>query len=179
MQAIGNLSKREKIILALTVASIAFSLFYNLILAPSLKRLAALDKEILQLENKLLRAKRLIPKKSAIENSFREITFDLTAQEGVSAEQQIARILIELENLGNLSGTRLTDIKPGQAKSSEYYNEFTIEIRFEAAIKEVAKFIYDIQQSKELLKIEKLLLNTKSSDSPLLEGLIEIHKISI
>lgn len=179
MAGIGNLSKREKIILSATIGLIAFSVFFHLILTPYLKRLGALDKEISQLQNKLNKAKRLIPRKSSIEKDFQAIASSLLTTEGVSNEQKIARILIELENLSNQSGAHLSDIKPRPVKTSDYYSEFVIEARFEAGMKEVAKFIYEIQASQELLKIEKLQLNIKSSESSLLEGYIEIHKISL
>ena len=64
-------------------------------------------------------------------------------------------------------------------RSYDFYSEFIIEIRFEAELREAAKFIYEIQQSKEILKIEKLQLNVKSSGFPLLEGHLQVHKLSL
>ena len=179
MLNIGNLSRREKAILILAVSIIALSAFSHLILSPYLKKLEVLDKEIFQQENKLNKAKRLIPRKSAVQKDFQGIVASLAVSEGMSVEQQTARILIELENLSNQAGVHLTDIKPRPIKSSGYYNEFVVEIRLEADIKEITKFIYVIQQSQELLKIEKLQLNIKSDESSSLEGFLEIHKISI
>lgn len=179
MFAIGNLSKREKIILAPAVVLLAFSLVYNLALNPYFKKLAGLDREILQLENKLDLAKRLILRKGEIENDFQGLALGPAGKEGVSSEQGIASILIELEKISSLSGVRLTDVKPRPIKNNRYYGEFVIEARFEAGIEGVAKFIYEIQQSQELLKIEKLQLNIKSSEPSSLDGLLEIHKIYI
>lgn len=180
MLSIGNLSKREKAILIVTIALIAFSSFSKLILAPYLRMSESLDKEIAQLQNKLHKARRLIPRKSIIEKEFQGIAASHAPQEeGAPGEQQIARILITLEDLSNQAGVRLTDIRPRPVKAAEYYNEYIIEARFEAGINEITRFIYEIQASKELLEIEKLQLNIKSSESSLLEGLLEIHKISL
>lgn len=175
----ANLSKREKFILFVTLAVISFSLLYNLVFTPYFRKLTILDKEITQLENKLKKARRLVPKKSRIESDFNAFMINYKSEEGVSAEQQIARILIELESLSNQSGVHITDVKPRPVKNFEYYSEFIIEMRFEGPINEIAKFIYDIQQSKQLLKIEKLAINIKSNEATSLEGFIEIHKISI
>jgi Tfp pilus assembly protein PilO len=146
---------------------------------PYLKVLSSLNRDIASLEAKLLKAAHYIKKKTAIEDDFREAIRNLKLEQGVSAEQQIARILIELENLGGLSGARISGIKPKPMKNYDFYSEFIIELRFEAQIEEAAKFIYEIQQSRELLKIEKLQLNIKSADSSLLEGYLQVRKISI
>lgn len=180
MLSIGSLSKREKIILIIAIGVIVFSSFSKLILIPYLRMSGALDKEIFQLHNKLTKARRLIPRKYIIEKEFQGIAASHMPQdEGVAGEQQIARILIALEDLSNQAGVRLTDIRPRPAQSLDYYNEYIIEARFEAGINEISRFIYEIQASKELLKIEKLQLNIKSSESSLLEGYLEIHKISL
>ena len=175
----ANLSKREKLILAITVTVISIAFSYNLIIKPYLKVLSALNRDIASLEAKLLKATHYIQKKTVIEEGFQEAMRNFKLEQGVSGEQQIARILIELENLGSLSGAHITDIKPKPMKNYDFYSEFIIELRFDAEIEEAAKFIYEIQQSKELLKIEKLQLNIKSADSPLLEGYLQVRKISI
>lgn len=179
MELAANLSKREKIVLAITVTVIIFSLAYNFILKPYLRAADVLEKDIAQQKAKLLKASHYLQKKTAIEKDFQDALGNLKRQEGVSGEQQIAQILAELENLGNLSGVRITDIKPKPMKSYDFYSEFIIEIKFEAELREAAKFIYEIQQAKEILKIEKLQLSIKSSDSPLLEGHLQVHKVSL
>ncbi|OGX22910.1 MAG: hypothetical protein A3J51_00820 [Omnitrophica WOR_2 bacterium RIFCSPHIGHO2_02_FULL_45_21] len=179
MELAANLSKREKFILAITGTLIIFALTYNFILKPYLKAAGVLEKEIAQHKAKLLKAAHYLQKKTAIEKDFQDALGNLKRQEGVSGEQQIARISVELENLGNLSGIRITDIKPKPMRSYDFYSEFIIEIRFEAELREAAKFIYEIQQSKEILKIEKLQLNVKSSGFPLLEGHLQVHKLSL
>lgn len=175
----ANLSKREKFVLVITVTVIIFSLTYNFILKPYLRVVGVLEKDIAQHKVKLLKASHYLQKKTAIEKDFQDVLGNLKRQEGVSGEQQVARILVELENLGNLSGIRITDIKPKPMRSYDFYSEFIIEIKFEAELREAAKFIYEIQQSQEILKIEKLQLNIKSSDSPLLEGHLQVHKLSL
>lgn len=179
METVSNLNKREKLILLVTIAVILFSLLYNLALTPYFRKLTILDQEIAQLKNKLKKARRLAPQKTRIESDFSAWLQNFKSEEGLSAEQQIARILIELEGLSNQSGVRLTDVQPRPVRNFEYYSEFIIEMRFEGPLNEIAKFIYDIQQSKQLLKIEKLAVNIKSSETTSLEGFIEIHKISI
>lgn len=178
MVFLTNLNKREKSIFLATILFIAFSLLYNGVFVPYFRRAAILDKEITLLENKLMKAKRLIPRKSEIEKGFQALALQ-NKEEGVSSEKQIARLLIEIENLSKKANVYINDIKPRPVKGADYYNEIVVEIRLEAPIKEIAQFMYDIQQSKELLKVEKFDINIKSDDSTTLEGFLEIHKISL
>lgn len=179
MEFVTNLNKREKFVLAITVTVIIFSLTYNFILKPYLRVTGVLKKEIAQHKAKLLEAAYYLQKKTAIEKDFQNALGNLKRQEGLSGEQQVARILVELENLGNLSGIRITDIKPKPMRSYDFYSEFIIEIKFEAELREAVKFIYEIQQAKEILKIGKFQLNVKSGGSSLLEGHLQVHKVSL
>ena len=179
MVPFANLNKRERITFLLTIAVIVFSLLYNLALTPYLKRSAILDREIAQLNNKLAKAHRLLPKKAKIEREYTSGVLSFKSEEGLSSEQLTARILVELEKLSTLSGVHIVDIKPRPVKNFEFYSEFIIEMRFEGAVDDISRFIYEIQGSKELLKIEKFAINIKSSEATVLEGFMEIRKSSI
>lgn len=179
MVPFANLNKRERITFLLTIAVIAFSLLYNLALTPYLKKSAILDREIAQLNNKLAKAHRLLPKKAKTEKEYALSVLSFKSEEGLSSEQMTARILVALEQLSSLAGVHIVDVKPRPVKSFEFYSEFIIEMRFEGAIKDISKFIYEIQASKELLKIEKLAINIKSREAAVLEGFMEIRKSSI
>lgn len=177
MRLLLNLTKREKIVFWITIAIIVVSLFYNFVLVFYLRKADSLDKEIHKLELNLEKAKRLLTKKNNIEKEFKNIKIDGTT-DAFLGEQQVANILLELENIASASGVHISEIKPQSLKRSEYSSEIAIDIRFEGDIKNISQFIYAIQQSKELLKIEKLQINT-AGDSLLLEGYLEIRKISI
>lgn len=177
MRLLLNLTKREKIVFWITIAVIVLSLFYNFILALYLKKVNSLDKEIHKLELNLEKSRRLLIKKNNIEKEFQTLKKDGT-EDASFGEQQIANILIELENIAGASGVHISEIKPQSSKRSEYSDEAAIDVRFEGDIKNISNFIYTIQQSKELLKIEKLQINT-TSDSSLLESYLQLRKISI
>ncbi len=177
MVNIGNLNKREKTILVFTVLAIAVKLFFDLILTPYSRNLEILDKEVARLKNKLVKARRLTARKGGIEKDFQNLAPVLKEEENLSKQQQVARVLTVLERLGNKSGININDIKPRTIRQMEYYSEFTVELRLEAGSNEIADFIYQLQESKELLTIDKFELSIQSGDSPLLYGYLEIRKL--
>ena len=174
---IANLNKREKAAFSLAALVIGLKLSFDLILTPYFRGLDARDKEILHLRNKLAKAKRMAVRKAALEKDFQGFASVFKEDEGISPEQQTARILIELERAGTKSGVNINDLKPRAIKNLEYYSEFVVELRLEAGIREIADFLYQLQQSRELFRIEKFELNIHSPDSALLYGYLEIHKI--
>lgn len=177
MVNIGNLNKREKTAFICAVLIISVKLFYELVLAPYFRNLDALDKEVMHLKNKLVKARRLTARKAGIEKDFLDLAPVLKEEENLSKQQQVARILTVLERLGNKTGININDIKPGIVRQMEYYSEFVVELRLEAGSKEIADFIYQLQGSKELLTIDKFELSIQSGDSPLLYGYLEIRKV--
>lgn len=174
---IANLNKREKAVFSLAAFVIVLKLSFDLILTPYLRGLDIRDKEILHLKNKLAKAKRVAARKAVIEKDFLSFASVFKEGEEMSPEQQTARILIELERAGTKSGVNINDIKPRAIKNLEYYSEFVVELRLEAGIREIADFLYQLQRSPELLRIEKFELNIHPTNSTLLYGYLEIHKI--
>lgn len=174
---IGNLNKREKAIFAFTALIVVLKLFFDMVLAPYSAKVDALDKKIVGLKNKLIKAKLLTARKGAIEKDFQDLAPILKEEEGLPKQQQVSRLLAVLERLGSESGVNINDIKPRAIRQMEYYSEFTVELRLEAEAKQAADFIYRLQESKELLTIDKFELSLQSGDSALLYGYLEIRKI--
>ncbi|MEK6564006.1 MAG: type 4a pilus biogenesis protein PilO [Candidatus Omnitrophota bacterium] len=174
---IGNLNKREKAIFVFTALIVVLKLFFDIILTPYFGNIDALDKKVTSLKNKLIKARLLTTRKSAIEKNFQDLAPILKDEEGLPKQQQVSRVLAMLERLGNESGVNINDIKPRAIQQMEHYSEFAVELRLEAEAKEAADFIYRLQESKELLTIDKFELSLQSGDSPLLYGYLEIRKI--
>ncbi len=174
---IANLNKREKLILALTFIAAGLRMIYNLGVMPYLEKINSLDQEILSLKSKFIKTKALLGKKTEINQELQSYAASITEEKGLSNQQQGARILMEIERLAGQSKVRISDIKPLPIKEGEYSRELVIQLKIESGIKELSDFLYRIRGSQEILNIENLQINVKSSDSELLDTLLEIHKI--
>ncbi len=173
---IGNLNKREKFILALTLTAAGLRMIYNFAVMPYLNKVNSLDQEILSLKSKIIKTKALLGKKAEIDQELQDYASSIE-DKSLSSQQHSARILMEMERLAAQSKVRISDIKPLPVKEGEYFQELVIQLKIESGIKELADFLYKIRGSKEILNIENLQINVKSSDSALTDALLEIHKI--
>lgn len=176
LNILNTLNKREKIFLTITILTGLLFFIYTAFIS-AYKQLNLLNREIDNLTSQLAKAKSFVSQKTSIERNFQDLALT-NIEEGQSYEQQIAHILVELEGLSTQTGLRFIEIRPQSTKNNGDYRELTIEIRFEGKIANLAEFIYKLQLSKNLLKIEKLTLNSTSSEEGLLNGFLEIRKIS-
>jgi Tfp pilus assembly protein PilO len=55
-------------------------------------------------------------------------------------------------------------MRPKPAQDKDYYKRFVVEIETESDMNSLMKFIYDVKESSQLLKVDKLRLNAKSSE---------------
>ena len=73
----------------------------------------------------------------------------------------------------------MTNIKPLTTKSYDNYSKFTFRITAESRMDELAKFIYDLQSSEQLLKIERMVLRAKERQADTIKAILHITKISV
>ena len=165
------LSKREQLILYLTVGIIAFSVIFNFFLSPILTRDDNLNKEINATRNKLKKYLRLLSQKEEIKRKYGAFL-----SSGPSSEKEDAlSALSELESLANKSGIHIIDIRPDSASGSSGYKETVIDLRAEGNMEGFLRFIYDIEHSLSSLSIRKLQLNSKPNLQTL-EGIFTISQ---
>jgi hypothetical protein len=171
------LSKRERVIFYATGGVIIFALVFNFLISPILKKNDALNKEIAVTRRKLKKYMQLLSQKDYIQDKFNKFSATLN----VSAQQEDALMsaLSNIENLAKNANVRIIDIRPqSTAKAGSPYKEMLIDLRTEGEIGGYIKFIYDLENSLSLLKIERFQLTSKSN-SQFLEGIFSISQISI
>ena len=96
-----------------------------------------------------------------------------------SEEEEKSTLLSEIEMLARSSLVSLKNIKPEAMKRIGPYEEYTIKIEVEAKMNYLVDFIYKLERSPCLLRIEKFQLRTKDKKSPILRGQITITEILI
>ena len=172
-----RLRRRERIILYLTFVVVVSSLIYNFLLEPIVERYRLLNQEVIRNQVKLQKYLSLLRQKERIKQDFDKISEGLKTD--YSEQEQMALILSEIEGLSRRSSVHITQIKPQPTKDFGTYKEFPVEIRAEAKIENLSQFIYNLQNSPQLLRTKKLFLNTKSATSDILETTILISKIAL
>ena len=136
-----------------------------------------LNQEILNKQIKLEKYLHLLSQKGKIQQEFDKFSQGLKAK--ASEEKEMAEILGQIEDLSRRASVNISQIKPQGFKDFKTYKEFLVEIKAEAKIEDLSQFIYNLQNSPQLIKTKKLLLNTKTASPDILEVTILIAKISL
>lgn len=176
---IFNLSKREKRISLLTGGVILFALLYNFLFEPMVKIWVDLDKQILTKEIRLKKNLQTISQREIIESKYARYVGLIPVGGESPDEKRAAELLSEIERIASDAAVRINEMKPRQVKDFESYRKFTIELETEASIADLLRFIYDLESQPRFLKVEKLRLNAKDTQSHILKCYILIMQISV
>lgn len=173
----SSISKREKVILAITILVIILSAFYVFIFEPLYRQYVSLNQEISMKNVQLTENLRLLKEKNVVKEEFKKYSHLLKARG--TDEEEMASVLTEIEKIGKSTGIYLNDVKPQKIRDMDFYRVMLVEIRFQADMQTLSKFIYELQNSPFLLKTSRLQISSERKNSSLLDGIIQISKISI
>jgi len=173
----SSVSSREKKLAVATFALASFGLCFVFVVEPLYKSYKALNQEIKEKQLRLAKNQRLMREKDAITKEFQKYSELITTKK--SHEEEMALVLSEIEKTGKAAQMYLSDVKPQRIKDMDFYRELLVEIKFQANMQCITKFIYNLQNSASLLKVKRLQINTKGIGSSEIEGTIQISKIVI
>jgi len=178
MDILNKLSKREKKILYAVIALVTLVLIYNFLVDPLINQWSSVNRQIKLTKIKLQKSLSAIKKKAEVDKEY--AVYASKMQSKGSDEQDITQILNELETLARKSQAKITSMRPKPSKDKGYYKRFVVEIETESAMQSLMKFIYDVKNSPQLLKVSRLNLNTKSSqEGTLIRSSMVISKVVI
>ena len=172
---IQNLSKREKTILSICVILGVTAIAYSLIIEPFIMRWRTLNDQIESKIALLIKNTRLLKMHKALEaeyakyHGFMEISED--------EEKELAKALGEIENVSAKSSCNIANIKPRASRKLGNYKEIFFEVTAEGSISELAQFLYEIETSREYLRIRHFTIMSKAGPPDKLKGTFLISKI--
>lgn len=170
------LSAREKVILYVTIAVLAFSAAFTPLIMPLINKDNFLNQGIMVTRVKLKKYLWLLSQKEYIQDKYRE--FSKTFKDFSDKEDIVVSALTQLENLAKESGIQIVDIRPQLSKNLSSHKEILVDLRTQGRIDGYFKFIYGVEDPLSLFRIKKLQISTKTN-SQLLEGSFSISQFSI
>ncbi|MDD5466096.1 MAG: GspMb/PilO family protein [Candidatus Omnitrophica bacterium] len=173
--AFTRLPKKEKFILYVVIFFISLVVLDRLIISPVFSRMKSLDKEIRLKESEVKKNLRILAQKDRIlaENA-RYSSFLNTPESG---EDQAASLMKEIENYADKASVYLVDMKPASMKETGASKKYLINLNCEAQMEQLIRFMYNIENSKELLTIEKCQISPKAKESSVAICSMVISKI--
>ena len=172
-----KLSKKEKIGLSVAFAFLALAFLDRLLISPIRTKFNALNLQIRISEKQLGGDMRNINQKKFIGEEYEQY-LPYIRRSG-SDEEEVAKILGEIEALARKSSVYLVDMKPRKPREVEFYKEYTVEIEAEGYMESLMSFIYQLNTSSQLLRVETLRLNLTKGDSKVLSASMLITKVLI
>ena len=176
-KAFSNLSKRERLVLYVTMGIICLTILDRLILSPVLWKMKTLDEQIQNERTRIKRDIHIIAQKDRIieqSNKYAEYS-----TKDLSTEEITTSFLKEIGNLANETSVYLIDIKPAGTKKEDVYRKYFVDISCEGQMEQIINFMYSIENSNNLLKIEKYNINPKTEESSIARCSISVSKAAI
>lgn len=176
MKTIAKFSKREKIIFYITIAVFFFFLLFKFVIEGMFRLDQRLSQELKAKQTQLRRAEQ-IAKKGSAQKDYEALIQALKMKR--SSEEEMGRILSEVENMAKESGVNILNIRPQEIEDKKFFKRFGVDLRLEGTNQEISKFVFYLESSPLLLKIDKFNLNARSSQRGLLDAELTFLRLAI
>jgi Tfp pilus assembly protein PilO len=157
---------------------LAMAVGAGVVLGPVRNAFALADESIARQEDKLVRNLRMIAPASKDEVVKAYSGFgSAVAKQGSTAEGRAA-MLAEIEKEASDSGVALSATKPREPRVEKDFEEHQVGIDVEGNMKSIVRFLYGIESSPQLLRVEKLVLDAKAGgEAGVLRGSLVVSKL--
>jgi Tfp pilus assembly protein PilO len=169
-----DFSKREKFLSIITLGILFIVLFCNFVIAPLFSKMESLNEKIRTNEIRLERNLKIISRKDDIQSQYSKYS-QLLKQKN-SDEQEMALFLAGIEAIARKVAIRITDMKPRDIKTEDFFKRLTVDIELEANLGELTEFIYNLQNASDLYVIDRFRIEKKSRRSSSLKGYLRVSR---
>jgi Tfp pilus assembly protein PilO len=177
LQIINKLSKREKLVLSVSILFVLLALFDRAILHPIIDKMKSFETEIKTTEYEMTKNVKILNQSARIEKEEKKYAVYLKA--AGSEEEETAGLLRIVENLASTSNVYLVDLKPGGVEVSGNLKKFVINVSCEGKMQQVLSFMSAVESSEVLMHIAAFSINPKSKDSDVNHCEFLLNKIVI
>lgn len=174
-KVLSRLSKKEKAILYFAVFLGLLLMLDRLVIYPVSSRMKTLDSQIRDSESLIRKSLRILGQKERILNEINRYNSFLGGLK--SEEEEAVSLLKEIETEANKTSLYLVDLKPVGLKGSGTSKKYVITLNCEAQMGQLVNFMYNIENSKKLLLIEKYQILQKTKGSSIISCSMTVSQI--
>ena len=174
---VSHLSKRERIIFYVTLGVVSLIILDRLIIYPVLWKMKSLDEGIREEQAQIKRDLHILAQKERMLKEAEK--YAAYSIEDLSTEEVTTLLLKEIGDLANQTSVYLIDLKPTGLKEEDVYRKYLVSLSCEAQMEQIIGFMYNVEDSNSLLKIEKYNISQKSEDSSIARCSMVISKTAI
>jgi len=159
-ETFSKFSKREKTVLYFAIAFVAIAFLDRAVIGPIVSRTQTLNKEIAEKKAAIERDLKILAQKDTI--GLRMAAYRAFSVKETTPEEDTSALLKEVETLASKSSVYLIDMKPQEPKEEQGFKKYMVNVSCEAPFEKLIEFLYNIEGSKKVLKIEKFTISVKS-----------------
>lgn len=178
LPALDKLSGRERKILYVVIALLVFVFGYHAVWNPMMAKFSEMDDEIFAMQMRLRKAKTFLRQKDQVTESSKKFA-NLEQMDAGSDEEEIARLLNFIEQTARKNGVSLSDVKPQPVRSDKVTKQYTVELNAEASLASVTDFVYELEHSPQMLRLERVTMTPKEENSPTLRTFLAVSRMVV
>jgi cell division protein FtsL len=172
---LAHLSKREKLVLYFAVIFISLALFDRLMITTVANKIKSLNQQIQDKESQIKKNLKILTQKQRIE--IQRASYSSYLETAKSENEETTGLLKAVEGLANKAGIYLIDLKPAGIKEAKETKKYLVTLNCEGKMEQITEFMYNIENYKKLLTIEKYQVGPKSQDTDIAKCSLTISKL--
>jgi Tfp pilus assembly protein PilO len=173
---ISGLSPKERKVLAFAAIIVLAALFDRLLVAPSMNRLHAIENNITEQQKIIEQNMRFLAHRDRIIKEA-AVYKDFYAKGVQTEEAVIADFLKKIESLATQSQVALVKVSPDGPDFQKDYLKYLVTLDCSGKLENITNFLYAVNSSPELLKVEKMNLLANARDTEKIQATITISKM--
>jgi Tfp pilus assembly protein PilO len=172
------LSRRERLMAMAGLLVISLVLIDRAVLAPWWRYTQRINEEIHKLDHEIASRARLLSRSQEIRRKVE--AFQPLLRAAKPHDVEMGELVREVETLAAASGVLLGPVAPQPADTAEGpYQEMTLDVQYQGTVEQAVRFIYLIEASKSLFRVERATLALEKRDSELLKGSVRLTSAAV
>jgi len=152
------LSKRERLIMVLTLAAVSILVLDHYVLTPLLDGRSSLQARKARLQGDMERANRLLTRRRQIDQRWNQMLTSSLKRDPGEAESQI---LHALGNWSEQTALNLSAIKPERSTEKTDVREITFHISGSGSMNSISRFVWCLETAEIPIKVKVLSLGSR------------------
>ncbi|MDD5422527.1 MAG: type 4a pilus biogenesis protein PilO [Candidatus Omnitrophota bacterium] len=163
IEFIKKISGKERMGLFIALAFVLVVLTDRLVVSPIAGTFSRLDRESKMAVRQLSALLRNMEQKDTVSVEYQKYIQHI--KKAPSDEEDIARMLGEIEGLARMSSLSVSDMKPQPSRTIGSYRQYSVEVEAEGTEESIVKFLHNLNNSLQLLRAEKVRISLKEKSS--------------
>ncbi len=175
---IPKLTAREKKIAYVVGFMFTLLVGFHGVWTPMQNKFSELEDQIFAMEMKVRKAKTFIRQKDDVAELSKKYT-NLEKMDAGTDEEEIARLLNFIEQTARKNNVSLSDVKPEAVQSDKITKRYTVLLSAEAQLSALVDYIHELQNSEQLLKLERVDIAPKEDQSAILRSNLVVTRVVV